>query len=160
MVTVIVKPTEACNAACVYCEVSRKGYLNTRTMSPETLELLDSDPAAVIAQAVAAVVDEVRQQSGRIDLLLHAAGIEISRSLPDKPAEQFDLVVDVKADGWFNLLRAAGGDPESAGPLAEWAEQAHAEDVDGLTLHVQRLLADLLPALLQVADSQLGGHRT
>ena len=26
----------------------------------------------------------------------------------------------------------------------------------GLTLHVQRLLADLLPALLQVADSQLG----
>ena len=24
------------------------------------------------------------------------------------------------------VLRAAGGDPEAAGPLAEWAEQAHA----------------------------------
>ena len=27
-----------------------------------------------------------------------------------------------------DVLRAAGGDPESAGPLAEWAEQAHVSE--------------------------------
>jgi NAD(P)-dependent dehydrogenase (short-subunit alcohol dehydrogenase family) len=72
-----------------------------------SLDLRDYD-------AVAAVVAEVAEKSGRIDLLLHAAGIEISRALPDKPPEQFDLVVDVKADGWFNLLRAAGDLPIGA----------------------------------------------
>ena len=33
-----------------------------------------------------AVIDEVRTTHGRIDVLLHAAGLEISRSLPDKEA--------------------------------------------------------------------------
>jgi acyl transferase domain-containing protein len=60
------------------------------------------------AGAVAKAIDEVRQESGRVDVLLHAAGVERSRSLPDKEPEEFDLVFDVKADGWFNLMRAAG----------------------------------------------------
>lgn len=40
MVTLIVKPSEACNAACVYCEVNRKGWLKSKIMSQETLEML------------------------------------------------------------------------------------------------------------------------
>jgi acyl transferase domain-containing protein/NAD(P)-dependent dehydrogenase (short-subunit alcohol dehydrogenase family)/acyl carrier protein len=56
--------------------------------------------------AVAAVITEVREAHGRIDVLLHAAGIEISHTLPDKSAREFDLVFDVKCDGWFNLLHA------------------------------------------------------
>ncbi len=56
--------------------------------------------------AVAKVIEQVRERSGRIDVLLHAAGIERSHFLPDKPAGEFDLVFDVKSDGWFNLLRA------------------------------------------------------
>jgi acyl transferase domain-containing protein/acyl carrier protein len=64
--------------------------------------------------AVAKVVDQVRARSGRIDVVLHAAGIERSHMLPDKPPSEFDLVFDVKTIGWFNLLRAIGDMPLGA----------------------------------------------
>ena len=57
--------------------------------------------------AVAAVIDDIRQRHGRIDVLLHAGGVEISRSLPDKEPKEFDLVFDVKAEGFYHLLHAA-----------------------------------------------------
>ncbi|MGE5222611.1 MAG: SDR family NAD(P)-dependent oxidoreductase [Omnitrophica WOR_2 bacterium] len=69
-----------------------------------SLNLLDS-------QAVKAVMEQVRQRHGRIDVLLHAAGLEISRALPDKDPAQFDRVFSVKADGFFNLLHASKGMP-------------------------------------------------
>ena len=56
----------------------------------------------------------MRTQHGRIDVLLHAAGLERSHFLPDKDAKEFDLVFDVKADGWFNLLHAIGNMPLGA----------------------------------------------
>ncbi len=56
--------------------------------------------------AVTAVVDRIRETSGRVDVLLHAAGLEISRNLPEKQAREFDLVFDVKTTGWFALRRA------------------------------------------------------
>ena len=64
--------------------------------------------------AVAKVIDQVRQRSGRIDLLLHAAGIERSHFLPEKDPREFDLVFDVKSDGWFNLLHAIAAMPLGA----------------------------------------------
>ncbi|AQZ63239.1 hypothetical protein BKM31_18820 [[Actinomadura] parvosata subsp. kistnae] len=64
--------------------------------------------------AVRRVMDEVRAVSDHVDVLLHAAGLEISRSLGDKPQAEFDLVFDVKSDGWFNLLHAAGDLPIGA----------------------------------------------
>ncbi len=66
------------------------------------------------ADGVAKVIEQVRQQRGRIDVLLHAAGLERSHFLPDKDAREFDLVFDVKADGWFNLLHAIGSMPLGA----------------------------------------------
>lgn len=66
------------------------------------------------AEAVAKVIDEVRQRSGRINVLLHAAGMERSHLLPDKDQPEFDLIFDVKADGWFNLLHAIGDMPLTA----------------------------------------------
>jgi NAD(P)-dependent dehydrogenase (short-subunit alcohol dehydrogenase family) len=66
------------------------------------------------ADGVAKVIEQVRQRSGRIDVLLHAAGIERSHFLPDKDQQEFDLVFDVKSDGWFNLLHAIGGMPLGA----------------------------------------------
>jgi len=63
---------------------------------------------------VTAVVDEIRQRHGRIDVLLHAGGLLIDRTLPDKEPQQFDLVFDVKADGFFSLLKAAHGMPVGA----------------------------------------------
>ncbi len=66
------------------------------------------------ASAVAKAIDEVRTSHGRIDVLLHAAGIERSHFLPDKDPREFDLVFDVKADGFFNLLHAIGDMPLGA----------------------------------------------
>jgi NAD(P)-dependent dehydrogenase (short-subunit alcohol dehydrogenase family)/acyl carrier protein len=64
--------------------------------------------------AVAAIVDEVKASFGRIDVLVHAGGIEISRKLSEKDAKEFNLVFDIKADGFFSLLRAAEGMPLAA----------------------------------------------
>jgi len=66
------------------------------------------------AAGVAAVINQVIEHSGRIDVLLHAAGTERSHFLPDKDPREFDLVFDVKSDGWFNLLRAIGNMPLGA----------------------------------------------
>ncbi len=61
--------------------------------------------------AVSGAIQSVRDEAGRVDVLLHAAGLEISRILPDKTDDQFDLIFDVKADGWFNLMHAIGDMP-------------------------------------------------
>jgi acyl transferase domain-containing protein/acyl carrier protein/NAD(P)-dependent dehydrogenase (short-subunit alcohol dehydrogenase family) len=66
------------------------------------------------ADAVAKVINQVKQRSGRIDVLLHAAGMERSHFLPDKDPREFDLIFDVKSDGWFNLLHAIGDMPLGA----------------------------------------------
>jgi len=60
------------------------------------------------------VIQQIRQRSRRIDVLLHAAGMERSHFLPDKDPREFDLVFDVKADGFFNLLRAIDDMPLQA----------------------------------------------
>jgi hypothetical protein len=63
-----------------------------------------TDPAAV-----ANVMADIRDRHGRLDVLLHAAGLEISHALADKEPREYDLVFDVKSDGLFNLLHAADG---------------------------------------------------
>ena len=72
-----------------------------------SVNLLDAD-------GITQVIDEVREQHGRIDVLLHAGGLEISRFLPAKEPKEFDLVFDVKSDGWFSLLHAIGDMPLGA----------------------------------------------
>ncbi len=64
--------------------------------------------------AVSAVMRTVRDESGKVDLLLHAAGLEISRALPDKEPREFDLVFDVKSDGWFSLVHSTPDLPIAA----------------------------------------------
>jgi NAD(P)-dependent dehydrogenase (short-subunit alcohol dehydrogenase family)/acyl carrier protein len=74
------------------------------TVHYQSVNLLDGD-------AMAAAMSKVREISGKVDLLLHAGGLEISRRLPDKERSEYDLVFDVKADGWFNLLNGLGDTP-------------------------------------------------
>ncbi len=66
------------------------------------------------AGAVERVMAQVRETSGHIDVLLHAAGVEISHALPDKEPAEFDLVLGVKGDGLFNVLHAIGDLPLGA----------------------------------------------
>ncbi|MCP5059361.1 MAG: SDR family NAD(P)-dependent oxidoreductase [bacterium] len=67
-----------------------------------TLDLTDGE-------AVAKLGEELLSGGGSVDVLIHAAGLERSRALPDKTDDEFDLVFDVKCDGWFNLIRALRG---------------------------------------------------
>jgi acyl transferase domain-containing protein/NAD(P)-dependent dehydrogenase (short-subunit alcohol dehydrogenase family)/acyl carrier protein len=66
------------------------------------------------AESVSQAIDEVRRSHGKIDVLLHAAGLERSHSLQDKEPHEFDLVFDVKAGGWYHLWRAIGDMPVQA----------------------------------------------
>jgi NAD(P)-dependent dehydrogenase (short-subunit alcohol dehydrogenase family) len=66
------------------------------------------------AEAVSAVVRELFERHARLDVLVHAAGLEVSRRLSEKEPQEFDRVFDVKADGFFNLLRACHGFPLGA----------------------------------------------
>ncbi len=66
------------------------------------------------AARVKEIVSELLARSPRVDVLLHGAGLEISRFLVDKEPTEFDLVFDVKADGFFNLLKALGDAPIGA----------------------------------------------
>ncbi|NND35646.1 MAG: SDR family NAD(P)-dependent oxidoreductase, partial [Gammaproteobacteria bacterium] len=63
---------------------------------------------------VGAVMEEILTTSDRIDVLVHAAGIEISRFLADKPREEFALVFDVKCKAWHSMMRAIGDAPLKA----------------------------------------------
>jgi hypothetical protein len=64
--------------------------------------------------AVTKAIKDIVSKTDKIDVLVHAGGIEISRLLQDKTPEEFDLVFDVKADGWFNLLSNLGKIPVEA----------------------------------------------
>jgi NAD(P)-dependent dehydrogenase (short-subunit alcohol dehydrogenase family) len=65
-------------------------------------------------EAVAKALEAVREGHGRVDVLLHAAGLDKSHFLDDKSDTEFDQVFDVKSDGWFNLLTATGDMPLGA----------------------------------------------
>ena len=64
--------------------------------------------------AITKIVEEIRTAHGQVDVLVHAGGIEISRALREKEAREFDLVFDIKACGFFSLLKAAEGMPIGA----------------------------------------------
>jgi acyl transferase domain-containing protein/acyl carrier protein len=66
------------------------------------------------AASVARAMDVVRGEVSRIDVLVHAAGVEVSHFLPDKKPAEFNLVFDVKSDGWFHLLHGIGQLPVAA----------------------------------------------
>ena len=64
--------------------------------------------------SVAAVIAEVVERHAKIDVLLHAGGIEISKNMPTKEPREFDMVFDIKADGFFSILKAADSIPIGA----------------------------------------------
>ena len=63
---------------------------------------------------VTSVMEEILTSHDRIDVLVHAAGVEISHFLPDKPRSEFDLVFDVKSNAWHSLMQAIGDTPLGA----------------------------------------------
>jgi len=64
--------------------------------------------------AIATVVEEIAARHGRIDVLVHAGGVEVSRKLSEKEPGEFNLVFDIKSDGFFSLLKASAKIPLGA----------------------------------------------
>ena len=58
------------------------------------------------AEAVGKVVQKILKDEKRVDVLIHAAGIEKSRKLESKSEEEFRQIVNVKATGFFHLFKA------------------------------------------------------
>jgi 3alpha(or 20beta)-hydroxysteroid dehydrogenase len=63
-----------------------------------------------------AAVEHVRARHGRLDVLVHAAGIAVSRPLLDTPLDEFHRVLDINTTGTFlgiqavaPLMRLGGG---------------------------------------------------
>ncbi|MCE1255042.1 MAG: SDR family NAD(P)-dependent oxidoreductase, partial [Anaerolineae bacterium] len=60
-----------------------------------------TDPASV--QAAVAQIGAI---SPRVDVFIHAAGLERSRRLENKPLDEFNATIAVKAHGFFNLFKS------------------------------------------------------
>ncbi len=58
------------------------------------------------AQSVQGAVDVVLQTEGKVDVLIHAAGVEHSRRLENKPLEEFVNTIAVKATGFYHLFHS------------------------------------------------------
>lgn len=56
--------------------------------------------------ALAGLLDEVYQQHGRLDAVLHGAGVIEDRLIEDKEEAGFDLVFDTKLDAAFTLAQS------------------------------------------------------
>ncbi len=63
------------------------------------------------AAAVNAAVERTRNEFGRIDGVIHAAGIIADRRIADKTEAQFARVFSTKVEGLANLLAATAEDP-------------------------------------------------
>jgi NAD(P)-dependent dehydrogenase (short-subunit alcohol dehydrogenase family) len=57
-------------------------------------------------QAVQSVVADILKKHKRVDVVIHAAGVERSRKLTLKPEEEFRSTLAAKATGFFNLYHA------------------------------------------------------
>ncbi len=57
-------------------------------------------------QAIDEALKDVAETCGRVDVVIHAAGIDISRALKSKSIEQIENVVSVKVEGMRRLLES------------------------------------------------------
>ena len=57
-------------------------------------------------QAASQAVQSVVQEAGRVDVFLHAAGVERSRKLESKSMDEIRQTLTVKANGFFNMFKA------------------------------------------------------
>jgi len=68
------------------------------------------------AAAVQQTVSDILEAHGKVDVFIHAAGVEKSRKLTSKTLEEFQGVVEVKVLGFYNLyhtLRAQNANPQA-----------------------------------------------
>ena len=57
-------------------------------------------------KSVAKAVTEISKSENHVDVFIHAAGLETSRRIESKSLEEFQKVISVKADGFWNLFKS------------------------------------------------------
>jgi malonyl CoA-acyl carrier protein transacylase len=85
-------------------------HRNLHRLTDLGAEVLYAPVDVTNASAVNDAVAWARDQWGRIDGVLHAAGVEVSKDLSSKDRAQFDTVFGIKADGWRALMEATSPD--------------------------------------------------
>jgi 3-oxoacyl-(acyl-carrier-protein) synthase/NAD(P)-dependent dehydrogenase (short-subunit alcohol dehydrogenase family) len=80
--------------------------LGVRAMSalPGRFEYISTD--LTDEKSVAAVVESVYQKYGRVDLVVHGAGVQVSKLLPKKTLRDFQSVVSAKLDSLRHIYQA------------------------------------------------------
>ena len=56
--------------------------------------------------SVTDVIETISKSENRVDVFIHAAGLEKSRKIESKTLDEFQQVVAVKADGFMNIFKA------------------------------------------------------
>ena len=80
-------------------------YNNIQEMKRLGAEQVEYYPCDVADhQQMSETIGKIRENYGKIDAIIHGAGIDQSKLLEDKKFEDFSRVFDVKADGCFNLI--------------------------------------------------------
>ncbi|MBN2038536.1 MAG: SDR family oxidoreductase, partial [Spirochaetes bacterium] len=57
-------------------------------------------------KALTGTINKIKEKFGRIDAIIHGAGINKDKFLADKDFEDFSRIVDVKVDGCFTLIES------------------------------------------------------
>ncbi len=57
-------------------------------------------------KSVEEAINEIKKSTDHIDRFIHAAGVEKSRKIESKSAEEFEQTISVKADGFYLLFKA------------------------------------------------------
>ncbi|MBG0566145.1 SDR family oxidoreductase [Actinoplanes aureus] len=78
-----------------------------RWSGPERVQYRQADVTDVVR--LTAVLDEIIDRHGQIDLLIHAAGVNRAGALSTKPLQHFQEVRRIKVGGYLNLRKALRG---------------------------------------------------
>ncbi len=104
----------------------------------------DVRDAAAVAQAVATL----RAQAGRLDGVIHCAGLIQDRRVKEKEQAELDAVLETKAQGAVNLLAAVGDAPLAFfSVISSWSGRfgnAAQTDYSAANELVNRLITDLV----------------
>jgi len=100
----IVERFSAEGAACVYaCDMNAEAMVEAYecldNVTPTQLNVCDRD-------AITALLEQIKQQHGRVDVLVNNAGVTRDNLLDRMSEQDWDLVIDVNLKGVFNMTQA------------------------------------------------------
>ncbi len=119
-------------------------FRNIRDLKAMGSEVIYRSVDVCDGQSVDQAIAAVAETCGRVDVVIHGAGIDVSKALRSKTVEQMERVVAVKVQGMLNLLesmerhgtppRRVIGFGSVAGRFGNLAQTDYSAANDGLAL--------------------------